>query len=1503
MNGLYRKLRVFIESFVFMIMFFFVFLFFNFSVANAKEEMHVPIYIIQEDNSKEIFVDISKYENYQIEKFIMRDVNLKNEIKLSHVDDRFIINQDLVNNGEYELELVLFDRKNRDKRHVNFKFNYVENKFHVKKTQINSYNAIVNYDGKNLIFIKSIDVVAQDSFDKVDFRFSKNAQELENYKNKVELNNIKLKPGTTYNFFCTIELNSGIKIVSKQKIKTKNFQITELESKMVDSKKIKVDWKVSDKDIQFGDTDSIEVYVKLPKEYNYSQIPNLVVKDFNENSLVVEAKEISSEYEIMLVYNISGKKFRKQITQNNDYYKVNSEVSIANSRILKLKMDFDKKYKFQNGEILNLYLVDENDENKILSEKISDMKFDPSFKFEFNELKLGKDYKLIYEIVCENGVSLKIKEDSISVPTFEIKNLNVFSFKDRHGNEKINLKWELSDNKFKFLHGDSLAVYIDNFGFYDSKIEPFYYNDKDLNNLSSITLDSNGIFNGDYKVRLLYTICGKTYSKVKDIKIDFPNNDITLFYDMGEDKNSQKNSRVKVIQKDDLIMFTNLEQGSVSQQQEQNAEQQNTQQETKPELPKEYDKIIENQKDFKVKVIPTKVTSTGIDFQLFNKGGFKFEDKDSINVKYREKLDNNKNEWIVVRKYIHSSGGEKVKSSLRNENSEPPKPQQPQHPQSQIVQQDIPQPPQQSETTPPVQEQQQIEQEVDLNGSDIPIVSVTGLLPNKEYEFDFEFEVKDSVLIGTTLPIPLPNQENLPAEEDNSESPELQGQDSGNGGLVPGVGDGVAGVPGTGGVPGVGTPAAFRTLKEQENKEENVNPQTIKLNIPTKNFEITDFKVDTVRTNSAVFSWKLNTENNTFGEKDKLEIFIKRKVVGGYPVGAAFSKTGSEINSILTGEVIVTHMKMEYDAKIVYTIGNHKYEKTVGFTTKSGTASCSIKSVNEYSAQLDVVYPEDYKFLDNDCMEIYIKGEDDKDFGFPYMTIFNFDESQKIEDVTTFYLSYLKPKMSYDVLIKFVNKANDIPNCTTKFLTSAVNLGNCRIENFNVDKVKIKTDFMNDPDVLNYINLILDIFYKEPTEKNYRQGSLEFVKNDGVLDVDCKLPNPFSDCDLLISFNPHSQFSETLFIEFELQYRTIKPDVLIYDGEENGENKKVFDLNWSYPDGVMLNPGDKLEIYLKEIIDDGNKSNTSVTKIEDKNGSGGVIIGGATGAIDSSYQKIHTIESGVETMNTFNLDYFLTAGKKYEVIIQPISKIYKCGPGKVKFFAEPPDEKEKIEEEVSEEIFETPVTVEEFKGSGDNLKFPLPDLGSVKVDDTMEIVSGIEGVSVSLNEDNEIDIKGLVPGKVYEKIEIKVVVEAGKEISFNIENIKLEPEEEVQGFLFSVYKKSFLRDPDESGYHYWIGRLKEKTITSRDFLINLLFAEKEFSEMQYSTNELISVLYSIIVNRDPDEEGLNFWINFYNNDALKNSDGDVFLAKKITVDRMINEKEFEKLMTSMGIAY
>ena len=138
---------------------------------------------------------------------------------------------------------------------------------------------------------------------------------------------------------------------------------------------------------------------------------------------------------------------------------------------------------------------------------------------------------------------------------------------------------------------------------------------------------------------------------------------------------------------------------------------------------------------------------------------------------------------------------------------------------------------------------------------------------------------------------------------------------------------------------------------------------------------------------------------------------------------------------------------------------------------------------------------------------------------------------------------------------------------------------------------------------------------------------------------------------------------------------------------------------------------------------------------------------------------------------------------------------------------------------------------------------------------------------------------------------------------FNIQNVKLDAENEAQSFLYDVYKRSFLRDPDEIGYKYWIDRLETKDISARNFLINLLFAEKEFSEMDYDVTEFITVLYSIIVNREPDSDGLNFWIKFYNEEVLANSNGDQFAAKKYSVDRMINEKEFEEIILSMGLEY
>ena len=355
-----------------------------------------------------------------------------------------------------------------------------------------------------------------------------------------------------------------------------------------------------------------------------------------------------------------------------------------------------------------------------------------------------------------------------------------------------------------------------------------------------------------------------------------------------------------------------------------------------------------------------------------------------------------------------------------------------------------------------------------------------------------------------------------------------------------------------------------------------------------------------------------------------------------------------------------------------------------------------------------------------------------------------------------------------------------------------------------------------------------------------------------------------------------------MFIEFELEYRIIRAVVNETEIEEDNVKRKSYELKWAYPQPINFSPNDKINIYLREIIED-----TSLNEnIDGKNISG--------------YTKIHTIDSKFEENNSLNLDYFISENKKYEFAVEIVSDKFKAGTGKTELeVGKIKEEQENVEEDV---IFDVPITVEDFNGIGDRFTFSLPDLGDVDLTEEMDIICDVEGLSIEFVEEG-ISVKGLVPGKQYENIEIRILVEEGKELIFNIENIKLEPEEDVQEFLYNVYQRAFLRDPDEGGYQYWLNRLKTKDISARDFLINLLFAEKEFSEMKYNTEKFISVLYSIIVDRDPDDEGLKFWIDFYNNDALKNSNGDVFVAKKYIVDRMINEKEFEKLILGMNLKY
>lgn len=81
-----------------------------------------------------------------------------------------------------------------------------------------------------------------------------------------------------------------------------------------------------------------------------------------------------------------------------------------------------------------------------------------------------------------------------------------------------------------------------------------------------------------------------------------------------------------------------------------------------------------------------------------------------------------------------------------------------------------------------------------------------------------------------------------------------------------------------------------------------------------------------------------------------------------------------------------------------------------------------------------------------------------------------------------------------------------------------------------------------------------------------------------------------------------------------------------------------------------------------------------------------------------------------------------------------------------------------------------------------------------------------------------------------------------------------------------------------------------------------MFAEREFADRNLSDEDLIKVLYQIVVNRQYDTEGLNYWISVYG-EYLEEFGGDKYEAKKTIVLRMAYEPEFGRLCDKMGIAW
>ncbi len=105
----------------------------------------------------------------------------------------------------------------------------------------------------------------------------------------------------------------------------------------------------------------------------------------------------------------------------------------------------------------------------------------------------------------------------------------------------------------------------------------------------------------------------------------------------------------------------------------------------------------------------------------------------------------------------------------------------------------------------------------------------------------------------------------------------------------------------------------------------------------------------------------------------------------------------------------------------------------------------------------------------------------------------------------------------------------------------------------------------------------------------------------------------------------------------------------------------------------------------------------------------------------------------------------------------------------------------------------------------------------------------------------------------------------------------------LYAFVERFYNYILGRDYDYEGREFWYERLKNGDKTPAD-IVKSFFFSKEFLDKNVNDREFIKIAYRTILNRDPDKEGEDFWL-----DKLKKS------SREEILNSFLSSEEFKKL--------
>lgn len=169
-----------------------------------------------------------------------------------------------------------------------------------------------------------------------------------------------------------------------------------------------------------------------------------------------------------------------------------------------------------------------------------------------------------------------------------------------------------------------------------------------------------------------------------------------------------------------------------------------------------------------------------------------------------------------------------------------------------------------------------------------------------------------------------------------------------------------------------------------------------------------------------------------------------------------------------------------------------------------------------------------------------------------------------------------------------------------------------------------------------------------------------------------------------------------------------------------------------------------------------------------------------------------------------------------------------------------------------------------------------------------------------------IKITGLKGSTEYKDLTATFTLDNGKTITYPITVFKtdvtvIKPTGKVADFVARVYKTALGREPEVQGWEYWVKKLESKEISASNFIAENLMTQNEFVERELSKKSFINVMYSLIVNRESDEQGQAYWERKY--EEYRPTAKSIEELRIKIAREMMEQSEFKDLVGSMNIKY